>query len=59
MGSFVSIPDIGLEQVREAAATTLSGMLKGTDNEQAKAFREQVTRTVTSLQGSIGGRKNR
>jgi proteasome activator subunit 4 len=46
-------------EVRESAATTLSGMLKGTDSEQAKAFREQVIRTVTTLQGSLGGRKNR
>jgi len=34
-------------------------MLKGTDSEQARAFREQVIRTVTTLQGSLGGKKNR
>nr|PNR33085.1 hypothetical protein PHYPA_025028 [Physcomitrium patens] len=46
-------------EVRESAATTLSGMLKGTDSKQAKAFREQVTSTVSSLQGSPGGKKPR
>jgi len=46
-------------EVREAAATTLSGMLKGTNGKQTKAFREQVMATVTSLQGSSGGRKSR
>lgn len=34
-------------------------MLKGTNGKQTKAFREQVMATVTSLQGSSGGRKSR
>jgi proteasome activator subunit 4 len=45
-------------QVRDLAATTLSGMLKGTDGELAKAFREQSLAASLSFQGSTNG-KNR
>jgi hypothetical protein len=45
-------------QVRDLAATTLSGMLKGTDGELAKAFREQSLAASLSFQGSTIG-KNR
>lgn len=36
-------------QVREVAATNIAGMMKGSDNEFAQAFREQTMRAASSM----------
>lgn len=48
---------MGLTQVRELAATTLAGLMKGAGNKHGENFRQEALDAALSLQATTKGKK--